>query len=175
MSVLTEADHFRGELGFLDACVPAGLPLLRKDFVLHPLQVRQTAATPASAVLLIARMVGPAELGRMVALARELGLEPVVEVFDGDDLARARGAGADLIQVNNRNLDTLEISLDISRGLAAAKLPGETWISASGITRGAQIAELAALGYDAVLVGTFLMEGADPGAALARLIEEKNP
>lgn len=175
MSVLTEADHFRGELGFLDACAGAGLPLLRKDFVLHPLQVRHTAATPASALLLIARMVEPRELAHMVALAADLGLETVTEVFDGEDLARARGAGATLIQVNNRDLDTLEISLDVSRRLAGAKMPGETWISASGITRGAQVAELAALGYDAVLVGTFLMEGADPGAALARLIEESKP
>lgn len=173
MSVLTEEDHFQGELAYLDTCVPAGLPLLRKDFVLHPLQVRQTAATPASAMLLIARMVEQAELADMIALADELGLETVTEVFDGADLVKARSAGAQVIQVNNRDLDTLEISLDVSRRLAEAKLPGELWISASGITSGAQIDELASLGYDAVLIGTFLMEGADPGTALATLIGER--
>lgn len=174
MSVLTETDYFQGDLAYLDQCVPAGLPLLRKDFILHPLQVRQTAATPASAVLQIARMVEKDELAEMIELADSLGLETITEVFDGDDLVKARAAGATLIQVNNRDLDTLEISLDISRKLAAAKLPGETWISASGITRGAQIDELASLGYDAVLIGTFLMEGDDPGAALANLIKERD-
>lgn len=174
MSVLTEEDHFQGALSYLDACVPAGLPLLRKDFVLHPLQVRRTAATPASAMLLIARMVTERELGDMLALAGTLGLETVTEVFDGQDLTKARAAGATLIQVNNRDLDTLTISLDVSRTLAKAKLPGETWISASGITHGAHIDELAALGFDAVLVGTFLMEGTDPGQTLAKLIEERS-
>ncbi len=175
MSVLTETDHFQGDLAYLDACVPAGLPLLRKDFILHPLQVRMTAATPASAMLLIARMVSQDALRDLLDLARDLGLETVTEVFDEADLDRARAAGARLIQVNNRDLDTLAVSLDVSRRLAARKLPGETWISASGVTRPEQIDELAALGYDAVLVGTFLMEGADPGAALAGLTGERTP
>lgn len=174
MSVLTEVDHFQGDLAYLDDALPAGLPLLRKDFILHPLQVVRTAATPASAVLLIARMVNLKELEALLALCDELGLEAVTEVFDADDLAKAREAGAKIIQVNNRDLDSLTISLEVSRRLIGAKTPGELWISASGIDNGAQIAELASLGFDAVLIGTFLMEGGDPESALKRLIEERN-
>ncbi|MBU1003908.1 MAG: indole-3-glycerol-phosphate synthase [Proteobacteria bacterium] len=172
ISVLTEVDHFQGELAYLDQALPAGLPLLRKDFILHPLQVARTAATPASAVLLIARMVETVELSELLNLCDHYDLEAVTEVFDAEDLARAREAGARIIQVNNRDLDSLTISLDVSRGLIGARTPDELWISASGINHGAQIRELASLGFDAVLIGTFLMEGGDPEGALKRLIKE---
>jgi len=174
MSVLTEVDHFQGDLAYLDQALPAGLPLLRKDFILHPLQVVRTAATPASAVLLIARMVNLKELQTLLALCDKYGIEAVTEVFDAEDLALAREAGARIIQVNNRDLDSLTISLDVSRGLVGGKVPGELWISASGINNGAQIAEMAGLGFDAVLIGTFLMEEGDPEGALKRLIEERD-
>lgn len=169
MSVLTEADHFRGKLEFLGEACASGLPLLRKDFILHPLQLVQTAATPASAVLLIARMVDVDRLAELLTLCRDLRLTPVTEVFDADDLARARTAGARLIQVNNRDLDTLDVDVQTSRTLIERKQSGELWISASGITTHQQVSELAGLGYDAVLVGTFLMEGGDPAGALRRL------
>lgn len=174
VSVLTEVDHFQGSLAYLDQAAEAGVPLLRKDFLFHPLQVRRTAATPASALLLIARMVDPGELQALLALCRELGLEAVTEVFDEDDLVKARDAGAEVIQVNNRDLDSLAVSLDVSRRLVGAKRPGELWITASGITRGGQIAELRDMGYDAALVGTFLMEGDDPEGALKKLLEERD-
>ncbi|NJB68266.1 indole-3-glycerol phosphate synthase [Desulfobaculum xiamenense] len=169
VSVLTQEEHFRGRLEFLDEAAGCGLPLLRKDFILHPLQVRRTAATPASAVLLIARMVPVERLALLVPLCRELGLTAVTEIFDEADLHRARQAGARVIQVNNRDLDTLAVNLDVSRAMVARRIPGEIWISASGITRHAEVAEMAAKGYDAVLVGTSLMEGGDPAGALERL------
>jgi len=174
MSVLTEADHFQGDLRYLDEALPAGIPLLRKDFLFHPLQIRRTAATPASALLLIARMVDTQELQTLLGLCDDLGLEAVTEVFDEADLTRAREAGADIIQVNNRDLDSLTVSLDVSRRLIGAKKPGELWITASGITRGEQIAELRDLGFDAALIGTFLMEDGDPAGALTRLLEERD-
>lgn len=174
MSVLTETEYFQGDLAYLDAALPAGMPLLRKDFLFHKLQIRRTAATPASALLLIARMVETDELRDLLALCEELGLEAVTEVFDEADLTKAREAGAEIIQVNNRDLDSLTVSLDISRRLIGAKKPGELWITASGITRGAQIAELTNLGYDAALIGTFLMEDGDPAGALRRLLEERD-
>ncbi|BBD09740.1 indole-3-glycerol-phosphate synthase [Desulfovibrio ferrophilus] len=172
MSVLTEVDYFQGDLAYLDEALVAGIPLLRKDFILHPLQIRRTAATPASAVLLIARMVETRELSELLELCDHYGLEAVTEVFDAKDLAKAREAGARIIQVNNRDLDSLTISLDVSRSLIGAKTPEELWISASGIDHGSQITELASLGFDAVLIGTFLMEGGDPEGALKRLIKE---
>ncbi|MEW5772952.1 MAG: indole-3-glycerol-phosphate synthase [Thermodesulfobacteriota bacterium] len=174
LSVLTEETHFQGSLDYLAQARAAapGAPLLRKDFLLHPLQVRATAATPASALLLIARMLDEDLLAEMLDLAGALGLAAVVEVFDEADLKKARAVGAGIIQVNNRDLDTLAVDLAVSRRLALRRRPGEIWIRASGVDRGAQLRELAGLGFDAVLVGASLMAGGRPGQALATLLSE---
>uniref|UniRef100_I2PWJ2 indole-3-glycerol-phosphate synthase n=1 Tax=Desulfovibrio sp. U5L TaxID=596152 RepID=I2PWJ2_9BACT len=169
ISVLTEEAHFKGSLDFLEAISAANLPMLRKDFLLHPLQVAETAATKASALLLIVRMLTDPELSEMLALTYDAGLEAVVEVFDEADLNRAEAAGARIIQVNNRDLDTLETDLAVSRRMVARKRPGRIWISASGITSRADVLGMATLGYNAVLVGTSIMAAPDPGAALAEL------
>ncbi|WP_428564984.1 MAG: indole-3-glycerol-phosphate synthase [Solidesulfovibrio sp. DCME] len=169
ISVLTEETYFKGSLYYLEAISGVGLPMLRKDFLLHPLQVVETAATKASALLLIVRMLTDDELAEMLRLTYDAGLEAVVEVFGEDDLRRAESAGARIIQVNSRDLDTLTTDLGVARRLAAHKRPGRIWIAASGIAARSDVLEMASLGYDAVLVGTSLMDGADPGAALARL------
>lgn len=170
ISVLTEHVYFGGHPDYLFMMNGPGLPLLRKDFIFDPLQVAMTASSPASAVLLIARMFGSAaELKQLVDLARMPGLAPVVEIFDQTDLDTAREAGADIIQVNNRDLDTLTTSLDQSRTFIRHKREGELWISASGVSTRAQVEEMAALGFDAVLVGTSLMRADDPGRMLAEL------
>ncbi|EHJ48291.1 Indole-3-glycerol-phosphate synthase [Solidesulfovibrio carbinoliphilus subsp. oakridgensis] len=169
ISVLTEETYFKGSLDSLEAISAVGLPMLRKDFLLHPLQVAETAATKASALLLIARMLTDPELSEMLALTYDAGLEAVVEVFDEADLNRAEAAGARIIQVNNRDLDTLETDLAVSRRMVARKRPGRIWISASGITSRADVLGMATLGYNAVLVGTSIMAAPDPGAALAIL------
>jgi len=169
LSVLTEEAHFQGELGFLQRMAPAGLPLLRKDFILHPLQVRQTAATPASALLLIARMLDDAELAGLLQLSRDCGLDAVTEAFDATDLARAQTAGAEIIQINNRDLDTLATDLEVSARLVVRRREGEVWISASGMAAPEDLVRMRDLGFDAVLVGTSLMAAPDPGEALAAL------
>lgn len=169
ISVLTEETYFKGSLDSLEAISAAGLPMLRKDFLLHPLQVAETAATKASALLLIVRMLSDPELSEMIALTYDAGLEAVVEVFDEADLDRAEAAGARIIQVNNRDLDTLVTDLDVSRRMVAHKRAGRIWISASGIAARADVLGMATLGYNAVLVGTSLMAAPDPGAALAAL------
>ncbi|WP_018123676.1 indole-3-glycerol phosphate synthase TrpC [Desulfovibrio oxyclinae] len=168
MSVLTEPEYFGGAPEYLFmARQTCRLPLLRKDFILDPLQIAQTASTPASAVLLIARMFETsAELRDMVRLAKSAGLTPVVEVFDEADLKHSREAEADVIQVNNRDLGTLTTTLDISRRLVQDKAEGELWISASGVDTRKQVEEVATMGFDAVLVGTSLMLAEAPGAKL---------
>ena len=174
LSVLTEEHWFKGSLSFLERMAGPGLPLLRKDFIIHPLQVAQTAATPASAILVIVRMLDDGLLDAVIGKSRDLGLEPVVEVFDAEDLRRAHKAGADIIQVNNRDLDTLRVDLDNSRRLVGKKRGGDFWISASGIETPAQLDGLLGLGFDAALVGSALMKadrpGSGPGENLAALL-----
>ncbi|WP_243312448.1 indole-3-glycerol-phosphate synthase [Fundidesulfovibrio agrisoli] len=169
MSVLTEEVYFKGSLEYLSRMAGAGLPLLRKDFILHPVQVIHTASTPASALLLIARMCEAEELRAMLGLAEAFGLACVVEVFDEADLNKVEPLEPEIIQVNNRDLDKLTTDFAVSERLAARKQEGQIWISASGIKTRQDVERMAALGYDAVLVGTSLMSGEDPGAALAGL------
>jgi indole-3-glycerol phosphate synthase len=191
MSVLTEQHCFGGDLSFLARAAgefskvskvsEAGkigkinkkLPLLRKDFIFHPLQVAATAETPASALLVIVRMLNDEELTEILDACEACGLEPVCEIFSENDLERlrARGRKIPVVQVNNRDLDTLEtdFSLSLSRGLIPRKREGELWISASGCRERRQIEEMEALGFDAFLAGTFLMESGDPAAALSLL------
>lgn len=164
MSVLTEEPHFRGRMEYLFEAAGHGLPLLRKDFLYHPVQVTATAATPASALLVIARCFKDADaLGEMLRAAEGAGLEAVTEIFDERDLDVARKAGAAIIQVNNRDLDTLAVDTDLSLRLAKRRAAGETWISASGVSKRATVLAMARAGYDAVLVGTWLMAGRGPG------------
>ncbi|WP_319582019.1 indole-3-glycerol-phosphate synthase [uncultured Pseudodesulfovibrio sp.] len=170
ISVLTEHKYFKGTPDFLFMMSGPGVPLLRKDFIFDPLQVAMTASSPASAVLLIARMCDDAEhLKQLIDIARMPGLAPVVEIFDQADLDRAREAGADIIQVNNRDLDTLVTTLDQGRNFIKQKREGELWICASGVETRAQVEEMAGLGFDAILIGTSLMLADDPGAKLAEL------
>ncbi len=174
ISVLTEHKYFKGTPDFLFMMSQPGIPLLRKDFIFDPLQVAMTASSPASAVLLIARMCDDVNhLKQLIDIARMPGLAPVVEIFDQADLDRAREAGADIIQVNNRDLDTLTISLDQGRRFIKQKQDGELWICASGVNERSEVEEMGSLGFDAVLIGTSLMEADDPGAKLAELTGAK--
>ncbi len=173
LSILTETRYFKGRLDHLTETGHIGLPLLRKDFILHPLQVEATAATPASAILLIVRMFRTQdELAGLHARCLELGLEPVVEVFDERDLDRAKEIKSSIIQVNNRDLDTLQTDLNRCLTLVRRKEEGEIWIGASGISTPAHVRELKSAGLDGLLVGTGLMKNPDPGHGLAGLTGE---
>jgi indole-3-glycerol phosphate synthase len=175
ISVLTEERHFHGDIAFLHRMKEPGIPLLRKDFLLHPLQIVETAATPASALLLIVRMLGASLLRTMLDAARQSGLEAVVEIFDHDDLKIAReamestGGAPRILQVNTRDLAALTLCDGLSRELVGKKAGNELWISASGIRDRRDVLERTEDGYDAVLAGTCLMTAEDPGAALAAL------
>ena len=172
MSVLTETDYFKGDMAFLERMTGPGLPLLRKDFMLHPIQIDQTAASPASAVLIIVRMVDDRMLSALLERCAHFGLEAVVEVFDEQDLVRAKQAGASIIQVNNRDLDTLAVDCSLSERLITGKSGTEFWITASGIEYGGQLRSLIGSGFDAALVGSFLMQAGTPENALADLLAD---
>lgn len=176
ISVLTEHKYFKGHPDYLFMVnqMADGVPILRKDFIFDPLQVAMTASSPAAAVLLIARMCDDVtHLAQLIEIARMPGLAPVVEIFDQADLDMARQAGADIIQVNNRDLDTLEITLDQSRKFIQQKQDGELWICASGVNERSEVEEMASLGFDAVLIGTGLMKAENPGEKLAELTGAK--
>jgi len=177
MSVLTEKSKFKGRLGFLQqawngGAGEAGLPLLRKDFIFDRLQARVTAATPASALLLIVGLTPDAKtLCELRLEAENFGLQSVVEVTNEQELELARESGAKIIQVNAR--DFHDLSVDLSRSLnlgrREAGAGNELWIAASGFTRPEELLEAKEAGYTAVLIGTSLMRGGDLTASLARL------
>jgi indole-3-glycerol phosphate synthase len=176
ISVLTEERHFKGSIGFLFEMGP--LPLLRKDFIMHPLQVEATARTPASAILLIVRLLkGGGALEELFRLSASLGLEPVVEVFSVAELDIARSAGAKLIQVNARDLSTLKVDFSECLRLIEARPPeeGELWIAASGVRDAVDLRLLRKAGYGAALVGTALMAGGRPKEALDKMLSGLDP
>ena len=169
ISVLTEEVYFKGRLDFLRrVAARTALPLLRKDFIFDEAQVRETAATPASALLLIVALTpDAARLRGLRELTESFGMTAVVEVFDERELDVARVAGSGVIQVNNRNLETLAVDTSVTARLVSRKLAGERWIAASGYETREQLDALA--GYDAALVGTALMASDNPCEALRRL------
>ncbi|WP_321402243.1 indole-3-glycerol-phosphate synthase [Maridesulfovibrio sp.] len=171
ISVLTEEEYFKGNLGYLDEIKPSGLPMLRKDFLTDLMQVEQTLATPASALLIIVRMFeDDGYLKEMIESTHAAGLDAVVEAFDEADLIRAKKAGAKIIQINNRDLDTLGIDMNRSIEFIKQKDEGEIWICASGISEPEDCSQMNGLGYDTVLIGTSIMSSPDPQAKLAALV-----
>ncbi len=174
LSVLTERDHFGGSpelLKKLRALHPQA-PLLMKDFVVDEYQLIRAAHDGADAVLLIMAALGPRRCQTLHATAVELGLTPLVEIHDEKELQSALGLGATLIGVNNRNLHTMQVSLEVSFRLAPLLPPAVMVISESGIERPEDLSRLLLCGYDAALIGTHLVKSASPGAALARLRQE---
>jgi len=173
LSVLTDEPFFGGQLGHLTAARAATrLPALRKDFVVDPWQVSEARAAGADAVLLIVAALGDGELGRLLAEARALGVDALVEVHDRLELDRALAAGARLVGVNNRDLRTLAVSLETSLDLVARIPDDVVAVAESGIRSGHDLRRLRKAGFDACLVGEHLMSAPDPGAALVKLLEE---
>lgn len=171
MSVLTEERYFDGSLADLDAAAPAGLPLLRKDFIFDELQVRQSFASPASALLLIVALTPDAgKLRSLRELAESQGIHAVVEVFTEAELELARLSGARIIQVNARNLETFKTDREEGLKLARLRQPGECWIAASAMSAHAHLLDARAAGYQAALIGTALMSSCAPGQTLRHIL-----
>ena len=174
ISVLTEPLHFHGSLLDLHAVRSAvELPVMRKDFLVHPSQVIEARAHGADAVLLIAACLSDAELHAMLAAAADLGMASIVEAHADGDLDRALATDAAVIGVNARDLETLEI--DVGRALALLlRIPaGRVRVMESGISRRADVEEAAAAGASAILVGEALMRAGDPVEKLRELRGEE--
>jgi indole-3-glycerol phosphate synthase len=168
LSVLTDREFFGGSPDDLVAARSAcSIPVLRKDFTVAANDVCDARLMGADAVLLIVAALEQAELAGLVELARQLGLDVLVEVHDGEELARALDAGSELIGVNQRDLRTFEVDHRRALALAAEVPSGVVSVAESGIRGPEDAARLAAAGYDAVLVGESLVPTGGPRAAVA--------
>lgn len=179
ISVLTDFNQFGGNLNDLKQVSHVlkeeypHIPTLRKDFIIHPLQLAEAAAAGASAVLLITRLLGK-DLSRFIREAGTYGLETLTEVHDLDELKLALDAGAFIIGVNHRNLKTFEIDLKLSEKLRAHIPAHVITVAESGIHTPKQAQQMRDLGYDAILVGEALVTAQNPSELIMLMKGEKN-
>lgn len=172
LSVLTDEEFFQGSLENLRlASAAVRIPCLRKDFIVDEFQLLEARANSADAVLLIVAALSQDGLNLLARRARERGLDVLCEVHDADELQRALDAGCDLIGVNSRNLKTFAVDLEIVFRLAEDFPENIVRVAESGIRSAADVAQLRAAGYHAVLVGESLMRAPSPGDALRELME----
>src|SRR3954471_24158665 len=175
ISVLTDESYFQGRIGYLSQIRAAiGLPVLRKDFILDSYQVVEARAAGADAVLLIAECLDDCNLRKLFNEICELGMTPLVELYEPENLERVFNAGATLIGVNNRNLHTFEVDLEHTIGMRK-RIPDEcVLVGESGIKSRQDVLRLEAAGVDAMLVGESLMRESDIGAAVDRLMRHSD-
>lgn len=176
LSILTEEKWFDGDFRYLDRAATATddkIAILRKDFISHPVQIRATASSHASALLLIVRYTPDvSELRALIEEAGRFGLECVVEVNFPEEVAVARDAGARIIQVNARDLASLKVNRNLCLDIIAKTQPrnDEIWIAASGMSEAAHLRQARDAGFKAALIGTALMSRQFPGEALKELL-----
>jgi indole-3-glycerol phosphate synthase len=171
VSVLTEPRHFQGSLADLQAVRSSvSIPVLRKDFLIHPAQVIEARASGADAVLLIVAALTDAQLGALLEAARDVGLAALVETHSDEDLDRAIESGARIIGVNARDLETLDV--DVKGSLARIGRVPDDRISVleSGISTRANVDAALEAGASAILVGEALMRAEDPARAVRKLL-----
>jgi indole-3-glycerol phosphate synthase len=170
LSVLTDGHHFGGSLEDLqEARAACDLPILRKDFIVDPYQLYEAAVYGADAVLLIVRALEDDALRGLYEEAQGLDLDCLVEVHDGEELERALQLDADVIGINNRNLDEGVVDVATTYELMPDVPAGKTVVAESGISARAELEELERVGVDAVLIGEALMSAADPEALTREL------
>lgn len=170
VSVLTELGHFGGSLDDMDAVRKAvRVPMLRKDFLIAPTQLREARAHGADSVLLITAALADGELGSMLDSARELGMEPLVETHSDRDLERAMATDARVIGVNARDLETLEVDVEAALERLGRIPAGRLTVLESGVSTRAQVERAVVAGASAILVGEALMRAGDPAAAIREL------
>ncbi|HEY8531800.1 MAG TPA: indole-3-glycerol phosphate synthase TrpC [Limnochorda sp.] len=172
LSVLTDFPFFRGSLARLRVVrASVAVPVLRKDFHIHPYQIIQARAAGADAVLLIAALLPGQELAELLTLARRLGMDALVEVHREDELDRALAAGARLVGVNNRDLESLETSLQVGERLLPRVPAPILAVAESGLKNPDDVARMVRAGAQAVLVGEALTRHPDPSALIAAFLE----
>jgi indole-3-glycerol phosphate synthase len=170
LSVLTDEPHFGGSLADLRAARAAcGMPIIRKDFIVDSYQLYEAAVNGADAVLLIVRALDDEDLRRLCEEARALDLDCLVEVHDGGELERALESGAEVIGINNRNLDEQTVDIATTFELMPDVPAGKTVVAESGISGREELEELERVGVDAVLIGGALMTAPDPEAKTREL------
>ncbi|HHS13613.1 MAG TPA: indole-3-glycerol phosphate synthase TrpC [bacterium] len=174
ISVLTDTPLFGGHIRDVQTVKTAcALPVLRKEFIVDAYQIHESRAIGADAVLLIARILDPKQLRDYVQMAADLGLSILVEVHSADEMQSAVDAGARMIGINNRDLDTLTV--DLNRCLDLIRLiPGDCLsVAESGIGTRKHVRRVEEAGFDAMLIGGSLMREPDPGEKLAELLESR--
>jgi len=175
ISVLTDVQFFQGSLAYLSEIRAAvSLPLLRKDFIIHPYQVFEARAHGADAVLLIAECLNRQELKGLQQLTRDLGMHALIEVYQPANLDNALSTGTELIGVNNRDLSTFEVDLERTIKLRKQIPTSCTLVSESGITARPDALRLQKNNVQAMLVGESLMRQSDVAAAVRTLLGTKD-
>jgi indole-3-glycerol phosphate synthase len=171
LSVLTDRPYFQGRLEYLRAArEKVTIPVLRKDFILDTYQLLESRVAGADAILLIAECLEDDALRRLHQESLELGMTPLVELYEYENLGRVLAAGATVVGVNNRNLHTFEVDLNHSLRLRRELPENAVFVSESGIRTRQDVERLEAAGVDAMLVGESLMRQADIGQAVDRLL-----
>ncbi|MES2860004.1 MAG: indole-3-glycerol phosphate synthase TrpC [Pseudomonadota bacterium] len=172
LSVLTDEPSFQGHDDFLIAARTAtALPCLRKDFLVDPWQVSESRALGADCILIILSMIDDVLAAELLAEARRFGMDALIESHDEAEMARAVALGGDLIGINNRSLRTFEVDLGATARYAAMAPAGALLVAESGIFTAADVAEVAAAGAKAILVGESLMRQPDVETATRDLLE----
>jgi indole-3-glycerol phosphate synthase len=171
LSVLTEVNYFQGDPKYLrEARNAVDLPVLRKDFIVDPHQVPESRNLDADAILLIVAALDDAKLRDLVGLAKELSLAALVEVHAADELDRALAAGAEIVGINNRNLETFEMSLQTTFDLLPHIPDGIITVSESGIESNLDVGLMRDIGVNAILVGESLMRQDNVRSAARKLM-----
>jgi len=171
LSILTDAPYFQGDDAYLAAARNAvALPCLRKDFMLDTYQVAEARAIGADCILLIMACLSDQQAAELEAAAFELELDVLLEVHDAEELERAHRLKSPLLGINNRNLKTLEISLDVGEGLAARIEPGRMFVAESGLYSHDDLLRMAQAGAQAYLIGESLMRQDDVTAATKTIL-----
>lgn len=174
ISVLTESRYFRGTLDDLRRVrTVVDVPVLRKDFLLDPVQIWEARAAGADAVLLIVAALDDQTLADLLTETHLAGMEGLVEVHTASEIERARAVGARVIGVNNRDLGTFDVDLGTAERLASRLGDSVVAVAESGIWTRADANRMRAAGYDAVLAGESLVRAADPAALLAGWQEDR--
>lgn len=173
LSVLTDKDFFQGSIDYLkQARASCALPVLRKDFIVDAYQVYESRVMGADCILLIAACLDDAQMKSLEALAFSLDMAVLVEVHDRAELDRALKLKTPLLGINNRNLQTFEVSLDTTLALVSEVPADRLLVTESGISTPADVARLRGAGVNAFLVGEAFMRAEDPGSALAGLFPD---